>query len=82
MAKFITHIISHTKQFKLKLTMEKLNLSTQFKPKAYLRLGLTIFLILFAGKFVINDALPYFGFNKETFGSPVFDDVVMRPETE
>jgi uncharacterized membrane protein len=49
--------------------MEKLNLSTQFKPKAYLRLGLTIFLILFAGRFVINDALPYFGFNKETFGS-------------
>jgi uncharacterized membrane protein len=49
--------------------MEKLNLSTQFKPKAYLRLGLIIFLILFAGRFVINDALPYFGFNKETFGS-------------
>lgn len=49
--------------------MEKLNLFTQFKPKAYLRLGLTIFLILFAGRFVINDALPYFGFNKETFGS-------------
>ena len=48
--------------------MEKINLLTQFKPKSYLRFGLTIFLILFAGKFVINDALPYFGFDKETFG--------------
>ena len=49
--------------------MEKLNLVNQLKPKSYLRLGLTIFLILFAGKFVINDALPYFRFDKETFGS-------------
>jgi uncharacterized membrane protein len=49
--------------------MEKLNLSTQLNPKAYLRIGLTIFLILFAGKFVINDALPYFGLDKENFGS-------------
>jgi uncharacterized membrane protein len=48
--------------------MEKLNLLNQLKPKAYLRLGLKIFLILFAGKFVTNDALPYFGFDKETFG--------------
>ncbi len=48
--------------------MEKQNLFTQLNPKSYLRFGLTIFLILFAGKFVINDALPYFGFDKETFG--------------
>ena len=48
--------------------MEKLILSTQPKPTSYLRIGLTIFLILFAGKFVINDALPYFGLEKETFG--------------
>ena len=48
--------------------MDKLNLSSQLKPKSYLRLGLTIFLILYAGKFVINSALPYFGFDKETFG--------------
>jgi uncharacterized membrane protein len=48
--------------------MEKLKLSTQPNPKSYLRIGLTIFLILFAGKFVINDALPYFGFAKVTFG--------------
>jgi uncharacterized membrane protein len=33
-----------------------------------LRFGLTLFLLLFAGKFVINDALPYFGLEKETFG--------------
>jgi len=48
--------------------MEKLNSLTQFKPQSYLRFGLTVFLILFAGKFVINDALPYFGLEKETFG--------------
>lgn len=48
--------------------MGRLNLFTQFKPKSCLRLGLTVFLILFAGKFVINNALPYFGFDKETFG--------------
>lgn len=48
--------------------MDKLILSTQPKPTSYLRFGLTIFLILFAGKFVINDALPYFGFDKEAFG--------------
>ncbi len=44
------------------------NLLTQLKPKSYLRLGLTLFLILFAGKFVIHDALPYFGLEKEIFG--------------
>lgn len=48
--------------------MEKLNLLNQLKAKSYLRFGLTIFLILFSGKFVINDALPYFGFDKEIFG--------------
>ena len=48
--------------------MEKINLLTQLKPKSYLRLGLTLFLVLFAGKFIIKDALPYFGFEQETFG--------------
>ncbi len=48
--------------------MEKINLLTPLNPKSYLRLGLTLFLILFAGKFIINDALPYFGLEKETFG--------------
>jgi uncharacterized membrane protein len=43
------------------------NLLTQLKPKSYLRFGLTIFLMLFAGKFVIHDALPYFGLEKEVF---------------
>lgn len=49
--------------------MENVNLSALLKPKSYWRLGLTVFLVLFAGKFVINDALPYFGLNKETFGN-------------
>ncbi len=48
--------------------MEKLKFSIQPKPKSYLQIGVTIFLILYAGKFIINDALPYFGFDKERFG--------------
>ena len=48
--------------------MEKLSFDTQTKTKSYIRFGLTILLILFAGKFVIHDALPYFGFDKEAFG--------------
>ena len=38
------------------------------KPKSYLRFGILVFLILVAAKFVINDALPYFGVDKENFG--------------
>ena len=49
--------------------MEQSNLLARLRPKSYVRLGLTILLILFAGKFVINDALPYFGFDKATFDS-------------
>lgn len=38
------------------------------KSKAWLMLLAWAFLILFAGKFVMNDALPYFGFDQEVFG--------------
>lgn len=38
------------------------------KPKAWLMLLAWGFLILFAGKFVLNDALPYFGLEEEVFG--------------
>ena len=48
--------------------MVQSNFVTRLTPKSYFRIGLTILLILFAGKFVINDALPYYGFDKETFG--------------
>lgn len=48
--------------------MKQSNIFILSKPKSYLRLGLTLFLILFAGKFIIKDALPYFGFEQETFG--------------
>ncbi|RPA68633.1 DUF2306 domain-containing protein [Cyclobacteriaceae bacterium YHN15] len=37
-------------------------------PKAWLILMAWAFLIIFAGKFVINDALPYFGFDEEVYG--------------
>ena len=48
--------------------MNQSNIFAITKPKPYLRLGLTLFLILFAGKFILKDALPYFGFEQETFG--------------
>lgn len=38
------------------------------KPKAWLILLVWAFLFLFAGKFVLNDAIPYFGFNEEVYG--------------
>ena len=38
------------------------------KPKAWLLLLAWGFLVLFAGKFVLHDALPYFGFEEEVFG--------------
>ncbi|MFN3997375.1 DUF2306 domain-containing protein [Algoriphagus sp.] len=38
------------------------------KPKAWLMLLAWAFLILFAGKFVLNDAFPYFGLDQEVFG--------------
>ncbi|MFD2202670.1 DUF2306 domain-containing protein [Shivajiella indica] len=38
------------------------------KPKAWFLLFAWAFLILFAGKFVIHDALPYFGFDEKVFG--------------
>jgi len=46
----------------------------QSKPVAlqqrqtYVRLGILLFLAIFAGRFVIKDAIPYFGFDKEIFG--------------
>lgn len=35
---------------------------------SYAGLGILLFLILFAGKFVVLEAIPYFGFDKEIFG--------------
>ena len=37
-------------------------------PASYLTLLFWAFLIVFAGKFIIKDALPYFGFEQEVFG--------------
>jgi uncharacterized membrane protein len=49
--------------------MEKLNqVKLLQKPKSFLTLAIILFLFLFAGKFILKDALPYFGFEKETFG--------------
>ena len=44
------------------------NLQLLQKPKTFLTLGIVLFLFLFAGRFIVKDALPYFGFDKETFG--------------
>lgn len=38
------------------------------KPKAWLMLLAWVFILIFAGKFVIHDALPYLGFEEEVFG--------------
>jgi len=38
------------------------------KPKAWLMFLAWIFILIFAGKFVIHDALPYFGFDQDVFG--------------
>lgn len=38
------------------------------KPKARLVLLAWVFLVLFAGKFILNDALPYFGLDEGVFG--------------
>ncbi|PKQ44260.1 DUF2306 domain-containing protein [Confluentibacter flavum] len=38
------------------------------KPPSYLKIAIWTFLILLAGKFIIKDALPYYGFTKEAFG--------------
>jgi uncharacterized membrane protein len=37
------------------------------RPTDYIRLAVWIFLIIFAGRFIIKDALPYFGLNEEVF---------------
>jgi hypothetical protein len=38
------------------------------KPRAWLILVAWAFLILFAGRFVLHDAIPYFGLDEEVFG--------------
>lgn len=48
--------------------MKQSNIFALTKPQSYLKLLMWIFLILFAGKFIIKDALPYYGFTKEAFG--------------
>jgi hypothetical protein len=48
--------------------MKQSNLFTLTKPQSYYKLAISIFLVLFAGKFIFKDALPYFGFEQETFG--------------
>ena len=48
--------------------MKESNIFTLSKPRSYLTLIVWIFLIVFAGKFIIKDALPYFGFEEEVLG--------------
>lgn len=48
--------------------MKQSSIFTLSKPMAYLTLTFWIFLIVFAGRFVFRDALPYFGFDEEIFG--------------
>ena len=48
--------------------MKTTKIFTVSKPQLYFNILIWIFLILFAGKFVIKDALPYFGFQQIIFG--------------
>ncbi|NND06553.1 MAG: DUF2306 domain-containing protein [Saprospiraceae bacterium] len=48
--------------------MKKPNVLLQSNPRSYLILFIWIFLIVFAGRFVVKDALPYYGFSEEVFG--------------
>lgn len=38
------------------------------KLKSLVTFGIVLFLFLFSGRFIVKDALPYFGFEKEIFG--------------
>jgi uncharacterized membrane protein len=42
--------------------------TTPVKPNAYWRLGVTLTVAIIAAKFILLDALPYFGFSQERFG--------------
>lgn len=48
--------------------MPSTNGSIMKKPVSITNMALWLFLVLFAGKFVVKDALPYFGFDEEVFG--------------
>jgi hypothetical protein len=48
--------------------MKRATLFSVSKPKGYLSLAFWIFLIVFGGRFILKDALPYFGFTEEIFG--------------
>ncbi len=48
--------------------MKQSTLLSLLKSQSYLKLIGWTFLIVFGGKFVIKDALPFFGFNPEVFG--------------
>lgn len=48
--------------------MKKSTIFTLPNPQSYLKLIMWIFLLALAGKFIIKDALPFFGFEQEVFG--------------
>ena len=48
--------------------MKQSNIFTPSKPYAHLKLLFWILLMVFAGRFILKDALPYFGFDDEVFG--------------
>lgn len=48
--------------------MKPSNIFSVSKPKGYLTLLLWIFLIVFGGRFIIKDALPYYGFTEDILG--------------
>jgi uncharacterized membrane protein len=48
--------------------MNNSSLLVKYPPKSLLKLAITIVLALFAGKYILRDALPLFGFDEKTLG--------------
>ncbi|VAV86192.1 hypothetical protein MNBD_BACTEROID02-228 [hydrothermal vent metagenome] len=48
--------------------MKQTTIFTPSKPKSYLITAIWLGVLIFGAKFVIKDALPYFGFDPEVFG--------------
>lgn len=48
--------------------MKKSSIFTLSRPTSYLKLLFWLFMIVFAARFIIKDALPYYGFQEDVFG--------------
>lgn len=59
--------VKQTLTFQKSNTIEQTKLINEQQRQSYFLVSIYLFLVFFAGRFVIKDALPYFGFDKEIF---------------